>query len=847
MSASLAPDSSRRLILLVDDHKKERTQIAGELLAAGFAVRAVPSDEALMLLDEVTFGLVFVGHVRSDVVEDLRSWEPGRGPPLILLGTADGTATMIAKRLLAEELTESDEPRSLAEERGLFALEGAKQGMWDWDRLSDTMFCSPVLRDMLDLEEEAEKLKRSCWMDWIHPDDRAHVEEKIQPCVSGQRQAYEAQYRVIIGDGPPLWLEEHGRIVDWAGPTPRRLMAIVADVTHQRKSHQRMIQVQEQDMLTGLHNRNGCMRMLATALAEARRTNRCFAFLRINLQGLAQVNQGLGYAAGDELLCQAAERLRQLIEPSELLFRLGGNEFALLVDQLRTRNIEEELESLDDLAARANAVLELPFTLHGERCHCSGAVGVAMFTGSAHHPKDLIRFSEIALEEAKSRKKSHLVFDVAMLEKVEKRTRLQAEFERGLEKGQFQLLYQPIVDSSGDVIATEALVRWFHPERGMISPFEFIPLAEESGLIEPLGRALRKQAFACLVEWEKSPETRSIQISVNVSSREMRSEGFAEKLLQDLKESGANPQRVKLEVTESLLLEDFDMVRRIMEKLRAVGISFSLDDFGTGYSSLSYLKRLPFDTVKLDRTFVRDIMVDPIDASLSRAIIAMGHGLGLEVVAEGVEERSQVELLSEMGCAKFQGFLFGKPAPAEEIEALAKDRESREKQSVRALCQNSEHPPGQDGSVDFETSIAVVEQDESATRLIRRILTDFEHLAIYSSGSEAMLAFLADPPDLIMVSTGLAEHTGIDLCERIRTDPALEHVPVVLLTGVLDPEVETRAFSLGISDFVSKPLSAARLTVAVRNQLRLRRRPRSEQNHLTGTRLEQEMRSSQEE
>jgi EAL domain-containing protein (putative c-di-GMP-specific phosphodiesterase class I) len=318
------------------------------------------------------------------------------------------------------------------------------------------------------------------------------------------------------------------------------------------------------------------------------------------------------------------------------------------------------------VGAKVLTALTQPYELAGHHCHSTPSIGATLIGEYPVSVDELLKRADLAMYQAKAAGRNTLrFFDPEMQAALEARTALESELREALREGQFLLWYQAQVDSEGRLTGAEALVRWLHPRRGLVAPARFIPLAEETGLILPLGRWVLETACSQLARWAQRPQTAGLTLAVNVSAREFRHPGFVAQVEAVLEVSGADPHRLKLELTESLLLEDIADTIAKMTALKALGVGFSLDDFGTGYSSLSYLKRLPLDQLKIDQSFVRDVLTDPNDAAIARTIVALAHSLGLAVIAEGVETEGQRAFLLESGCRAFQGYLFGRPGPVE--------------------------------------------------------------------------------------------------------------------------------------------------------------------------------------
>ena len=334
-------------------------------------------------------------------------------------------------------------------------------------------------------------------------------------------------------------------------------------------------------------------------------------------------------------------------------------------------NPEIAAEQANAIAEKIRIAMQTPFVIDGQHHKISVSIGVVMFEGDENEPEELLKRADIAMYQAKANGRNAIrFFDKTIATQLNRQVTLEADLHLALEKGQFLVYYQPQFDTAGRVIGAEALVRWLHPQRGMVSPGEFIPLAEETGLILPLGQWVLEQACAQIKEWSENPAAADIIVAVNLSAHQIFQSNFVERVSATLKTHGADPLKLQLELTESVLAKNIDDVIEKMNQLVALGITFSLDDFGTGYSSLSYLKRLPLHQLKIDGSFVRDLVTNPSDASITQTILALGSSLELEVIAEGVETQEQRDKLVEQGCLYFQGYLFGHPQPAAQLTQL---------------------------------------------------------------------------------------------------------------------------------------------------------------------------------
>lgn len=441
------------------------------------------------------------------------------------------------------------------------------------------------------------------------------------------------------------------------------------DITERKSSEEKIQHLAFYDHLTDLPNRLLLLDRLKQALSSSARSGRSGALLFIDLDHFKNLNDTLGHDIGDILLQQIAWRLKTCTRQGDTVARLGGDEFVVMLANLSAHPLEAAAET-ESVGEKIRASLSLPFPLHQTSYYCTASIGVVIFNGTEHTSDSLMKQADIAMYQAKKTGRNTLrFFDPQMQTNITARVLLEEELRKAIRAQQFQLYYQIQVDSSLGPLGAEALIRWIHPVRGVVTPAQFIPLAEETGLILPIGQWVLKTACVQLKAWEQNPLTRALTLAVNVNAQEFCQPEFAAELQNTIKTVGINPKLLKLELTESLLQENFDDTIANMNALNEIGVQFSLDDFGTGYSSLQYLKQLPLDQLKIDQSFVRDITFDSSDREIVRTIIAMAQNLKLDVIAEGVETEQQKQQLIESGCSRHQGYLFGKPMPIEEFEA----------------------------------------------------------------------------------------------------------------------------------------------------------------------------------
>jgi diguanylate cyclase (GGDEF)-like protein/PAS domain S-box-containing protein len=471
-------------------------------------------------------------------------------------------------------------------------------------------------------------------------------------------------------NGEEFWLElEIVPVADSKGVFTHSV-AIERDITQRKVAEEEIKQLAFFDYLTHLPNRRLLLNRLKQSLASNARSKRQGALLLIDLDNFKALNDTFGHDKGDLLLQLVAQRLTQCVREIDTVARLGGDEFVVMLVDLNG-NLQEAIKEAKIVGERILTNFIQPFQLNSHEYHSTPSMGITLFTDYRDTLEELLKRADLAMYQAKAAGRNAMrFFDPDMQMAVSIRVSLEEELQQGLRYDEFSLYYQVQVDSDSNVIGAEALVRWQHPRRGLISPVEFISLAEESGLIMPLGHWVLKTACSQLADWAELPELENLSLAVNVSARQFRHPEFVYQVLDALQQTGADPRKLKLELTESLLLDNVEDTIAKMSALKAKGVGFSLDDFGIGYSSLSYLKRLPLDQLKIDKSFVRDVLTNPNDAAIARTIVALGQSLGLAVIAEGVETEAQHEFLASHGCHAYQGYLFSKPLPLGQFRAF---------------------------------------------------------------------------------------------------------------------------------------------------------------------------------
>ena len=594
-----------------------------------------------------------------------------------LFWSACAAALLFAQRRRAalERLARNAEAeRAATAERVELALNGASLGLWDWHipsgrRTVDGRACA-ILGYTRD--EQNRQSDEGDMFSPVHPEDRELLRHALDQHLQGAVPAFEAEFRMRHRNGHWVWVQSRGKVVE-RGPDgqPVRMVGTRTDISARKQAEADIAHLAFYDGLTNLPNRRLLMDRLGHAVAKCERNGGFGAVLFVDLDNFKTLNDTRGHDMGDRLLEMVAFRLQQVTREADTVARLGGDEFVLLLEDLGTSSVDATAHA-ELVASKILGTLSLAYTLDGHELRSTPSIGVSLFGNANHVVHDLLRQADMAMYEAKSAGGATFrFFDPSMQAAVDASTSLETDLRFALARREFELYYQPVVNAMGLMVGVEALIRWHHPKQGLTGPGAFIAQAEKSGLIVGIGDWVLQEACRQLARWSIDPAAQHFTIAVNVSARQFRQEDFVPRLLEILAHSGADPRRLKLELTESVLLADVEDTIARMTALKEQGIGFSLDDFGTGYSSLSYLQRLPLDQLKIDQSFVRDMLSVPHAASIVQAIVHLAGNLGLHVVAEGVEDEAQWDQLRTLGCGGFQGYLFARPMPLAELAALA--------------------------------------------------------------------------------------------------------------------------------------------------------------------------------
>jgi diguanylate cyclase (GGDEF)-like protein/PAS domain S-box-containing protein len=547
-----------------------------------------------------------------------------------------------------------------SETRYALASKGANDGLWDWDFSNEEIFFSKRCLEILDVEETAGyQSMRNCWLNKMHADEVESVVEQFKSHLKGKTNHFQNEHRVKLESGEYRWVLARGLAFRDEDGRAVRIAGSLTDITERKKAEIKLEYDSIHDSLTNLPNRKFLMERLKRSLERTQKDKKySFALLFIDLDRFKVINDTMGHQTGDEILLKIADKLNYLIRPKDMVARLGGDEFVILVE-----NIKDQ-EQVIRIADRIISTLKTPLVHRKKKFYLSASIGIAFSSPDYDIPDNLVRDADIAMYSAKIKGKGRYeVFEKQMLSGAVSYLQIQNDLHRAVENNEFALFYQPIVSlTSQELVGFESLIRWIHPVHGLIPPMEFIPIAEENGLILPIGKWVLRESCRQLSEWQETYKMpRNLFISVNISAKQIDRGTVINDVTEILAETNLSPAFLKLEITESTLMKNQDRAIQTVSVLREMGVKISIDDFGTGYSSLSYLHNFAIDTLKVDRSFVQRIGMPDEKTEIIQTIIALAANLGVDVIAEGVETEEQLQFLRENNCEFGQGYYYSRP------------------------------------------------------------------------------------------------------------------------------------------------------------------------------------------
>ncbi|OGN93515.1 MAG: hypothetical protein A2Z71_02430, partial [Chloroflexi bacterium RBG_13_50_21] len=562
-----------------------------------------------------------------------------------------------------------------SEERYSLAVRAANDGLWDWNLKKGQIYYSPRWKQMLGYSEQDLSDNPNEWFNRVHPEDIAKLRTNISAHIKGLSAHFECEYRIQHSNGSYRWMLSRGIAVIGSEKTALRLAGSQADITARKQAETKLLHDAFHDSLTELPNRALFIDRLKHVIERSKRDNsNIYAVLFLDLDRFKDVNDSLGHLTGDQLLVATAHLLKSILRPMDTVARLGGDEFVILLEDIR------DVSDVTRVAERIQKKLLLAALLPNHTIFMSASMGIVLSTTGYDRPEDVLRDADTAMYRAKENGRSRYeIFDSAMRDQIMFRLEIESALRQAIEKEELDVYYQPVVDvKMGRIVWFEALVRWKHPLRGLLPPSEFIPLADETGLIIELDRLVMRKAAAQLVKWQGQFDGNpSLGVSVNISGKHLNQPDFVEYIVQTLEQTGLDSASLNLEITENAVMGNYDIILDILDKLKTFGIQVQIDDFGVGYSSLNYLSHSSIKVLKIDRSFISKIIKDPNYMKIVQAIIKLTHGLGLTVVAEGVETKEQLTQLSKLDCEYIQGKLISMPAEEQVIAKLLQKERMR--------------------------------------------------------------------------------------------------------------------------------------------------------------------------
>jgi diguanylate cyclase (GGDEF)-like protein/PAS domain S-box-containing protein len=557
-----------------------------------------------------------------------------------------------------------------SEQRLQLVLRGSTDAPWDWDLKTGELYYSQRWWDMIGYTPGALPADSSLWLSLTHPDDHARLEAFLRDLLESRRESYGVEFRLRHRDGHYLPILSRGFVLRDGEGRPLRISGTNTDLTERKQAERRIYEAAYFDHLTGLPNRRFLLEELDKVLGRTQRSGSHGALLFLDLDNFKLLNDTLGHDLGDMLLRQVAQRLRLTLRHSDQVARLGGDEFVVVLEALG-KSVQEAVTEANHVLGKLLGSLDQPYYLNGRLIVSTPSIGIVLFDGSSASIETLLKQADLAMYRAKAEgRNTARFFDPSMQAAAERQAAFESALQEGLSAHQFVLYCQPQFSTHGRLVGAEVLVRWRREDGTLVAPSEFIGLAESSGLIVPLGQYVLEQGCRALSRWSTDRALARLKLAVNVSAHQLRDVAFTDAVAEILEATGAPADKLCLELTESVFAENGAEIIERMHDLRSHGLCFSLDDFGTGYSSLAYLKRFPLSALKIDRSFVHDVHLDPDAAPIVEAIIALARSLKLEIVAEGVEHEAQRSFLVKGGCSALQGYLLGRPVPIEDFERI---------------------------------------------------------------------------------------------------------------------------------------------------------------------------------
>ncbi len=683
------------LVLVVDDEPGSRLLIRAALMQGDFTVEEAATGQcAVSMYEELSPDIVLLdvmmpGMNGFETCAALRKLPGIQHIPILMITGLDdldsierayqvGASNFVTKPINAALLrhhvnymlraSQAEAALRKSEERYALAARGANDGLWDWDLETNTVHYSERWQNMLGYQDSELRNHPESWLSRIHGDDVERVRAALASHIEGRTSHFQSEYRVLTKDSAYRWVLCRGLAVRDPQGNAYRMAGSQTDITDRKRAEEQLMHDALHDALTGLPNRSRFLEHVDHCLKHSRRrADYVFAVIFLDLDRFKNINDSLGHASGDQLLIKFSHRIEQGLRDTDTLARLGGDEFTILAENI------EGVPDVTRLVERIQKALTEPFELAGQTVFVTTSMGITLNTTGYDRPGEMLRDADAAMYRAKALGRArYAIFDEKMHAHAVNVLQTETELKTAVARSEFILHYQPIVNlPASDVVGFEALLRWHHPTRGLLAPGEFLSVAEETGIIVPIGHWVLEEACRQMRAWQDElPAARDMFVSVNISTTEFGHHGFLEHVYRVLESTRLDPGSLKLEITEHVLIKNTDRATEVLSELRNAGIQLSIDDFGTGYSSLSYLHQFPFDILKIDRSFIRRLDKSSDSLEIVRAIVTLAHNLGMTVVAEGSETVNEVTKLKSLFCEYVQGHVFSEPLDKDDAAAV---------------------------------------------------------------------------------------------------------------------------------------------------------------------------------
>ncbi|WZL82014.1 EAL domain-containing protein [Vallitaleaceae bacterium 9-2] len=584
-----------------------------------------------------------------------------------MLSLADEELLSMDEAIQAQykEIEQQKNALLVSDERYQLAVEGANDGIWEWDIEKDRFFISPKVSEILGIEDQDIENAFEPWLERVHPQEWEQVKERMAKYLESQSGIYEDTYRIRNSEGDYIWILSHGKAIWNHIGKPIRVAGSYTNVTEQMQNQEKLHQLAFYDQLTGLPNRSMLIERIEQEIQKDTYQEQKIGFLYLDIDDFKQINDTIGHDFGDEFICKIARFLEDEVNENAMVARLGGDEFGIAFFRLQDKR------EVETVAQRLLERIKQPWILQNNEFYVGVSIGITYYPEFGVNASALLQNSDIAMFVVKENgKDGYRIYDPKMHQRTWNYIKMNSQLRTAIENNEFSLYYQPQVDlKTHKVIGVEALIRWNHPQNGFIPPMKFIPFAEETGQIYAIGEWVVNTACAKRLYWEQHG-LGTMKMSINISSKRLAQDDVVDKIKHEIATHKIKGNCIELEITETAIMDNIERAIEVIHELKALGVTIALDDFGTGYSSLTYLQRLPIDVLKVDRMFIKDIMREKEVGHIFKFITQLAHELGLKIVAEGVETKEQLEFLKDNGCDIIQGYYYSKPVPSDAIEKV---------------------------------------------------------------------------------------------------------------------------------------------------------------------------------